>query len=129
LSLGFAWNRISHCYVRGFSHFVRVGAIPGLCVLRLILRHKCAASCAAVDRRTATRFREVVIGHLEVVPSGDVLAVSQPRTNHVRWELLGQFGLARTSKVVENARPRLQSRSLDDLQEGRSPVMVGTSFD
>jgi hypothetical protein len=82
---------------------VRIAAIRRVCPLRLILRHWCAAFCAAFGCRATCRLGEVIVGRLEVVLAGNVFAVAQPIANNVRGELLGQFRLPGTPQVVEQA--------------------------
>ena len=49
---GIAGSRTSVLLTRGCTSFVRISAIRGVRVLRCILRHKCAAFCAAFTGRT-----------------------------------------------------------------------------
>jgi len=72
---------------------------------------------------------EVVVGRLEVVPTGHLFGVPQPRGDDVSREPVRQFCLAGTSQVVHQPGPRGQTSPPDDLfklrpQVGRSPAIL-----
>ena len=65
---------------------MRVRATGRVRLLRRILRHLCAAFCAAPGG-----LRKIGIGHLQIVPQGDPGGVAQPVGHHVqriivRWD-------------------------------------------
>ena len=65
-------------------------------------------------RRFLRRFSEVLVGHLEVMLSGNLRAVAKPRCYHVDGKLLGQFCFARASQVLKELWPGHQARPADD---------------
>jgi len=57
---------------------------------------------------------EMCVGHLQVMILCNRPTVAQPCTHDVARKLLGEFGLPRRSKIVEQFRPRLHTSPLDD---------------
>ena len=60
------------------------------------------------------RFREVVVGDLQVVVRRDGLRVADPLATDVHGELFGEFRLPRAAEVLEKLGPALQTGPLDD---------------
>src|SRR5262245_39343964 len=54
----------------------------------------------------------------------DGCLISEPRTDNVQRVLLGQLGLSRAAKILEEFWPRLEPSPPDDLRESRSQVCL-----
>ncbi len=67
--------------------------------------------------RFCHRRAEVIFGDLRVVLRRHVDRVTEPLDDYMHRKLLLQLRLARASRIVEQPRPRFQSRTLDDLLE------------
>jgi hypothetical protein len=76
-------------------------------VLRLFLRHICAAFCAAFQCSL-----EMLIGHLKIMLPRDLWTVPNPLANNVSRERLLEFRLPARSQVVEDSRPWFHAGSL-----------------
>ena len=89
---------------------------------------ECAGFCAALIGWCTGRLGEVCVGHLQVVLGGDRCRVSDPRTDDVQRVVLGQFGLAAGSHVVEQSFPGRYARASKYSLELRSQVLVAASI-
>ena len=70
---------------------------------------------------------EVLIGHLQVMPPRNLLAVAHPGADHVRRKLLFELRLPAGPQVVPQLRPVLQAGPLDDPLELRQQVLSGAA--
>ncbi|MBX7166512.1 MAG: hypothetical protein K1X74_09210 [Pirellulales bacterium] len=71
----------------------------------------------------------MLVGQLQVVLLGNRLRVADPFADHVPGELLGQFGLPRAAKILEQLGPRFQAGPADDLREAGSQVLRRVASD
>jgi hypothetical protein len=66
----------------------------------------------------------MIVGHLQVMLAGNILAIAKPGTHDVRREVLGQFRLAAAATVVEWPLPHGQAGAANNLLKRRPQVAV-----
>ncbi|ODA36726.1 hypothetical protein A6X21_15395 [Planctopirus hydrillae] len=66
---------------------------------------------------------KVFIGHLQVMPLGNLLAVPQPFRDDMQREVLAKFCLAGRPQILEQLRPGSQPRPPDDSFETGSQIL------
>jgi len=81
-------------------------------LLRRILRHLCAAFCAALDCPA-----KVILRQLQVMTRGDRLRIANPSADDMDWERFGQFRLSCTAEILERFGPGGEARLADDAFE------------
>ncbi len=99
----------------GFTRFFTVYCRP---LLRRVVRAECAAFCATLSSRP---IKVLVTDHV-VVRLGNRLGVTHPRGADGCGILRCQLGRAAGTHGIEQARPGLQTGTLDDPQELRPQV-------
>jgi len=77
--------------------------------------------------RILHRFGVVLVGHLQIVLSGDGLGIADPAADDVCGKSLLQFRLTGGPQVVEEFRPGVQAGPLDDPQQLRPQIGVGVA--